>query len=192
MRSAFIFILWIFFSSLSCQSSREVQPKITPSTEASSFEQEDITQAVTEIQTLADQLNLNLNFKSFPVVVIVKDTLGRNAQAYCEFKSNGSGGQYIAIMKSTITEYQLLYKPHGQNSFLFMLLVHEFGHCFFGRSHSEHVVQNSNGELVPVTAMVTKSPNQLGMKVLSSTAKLFYLAEIAGIKTTQDFSISNF
>jgi hypothetical protein len=182
----FVFIFFIFI--LNCQSPVEKQKKITPSTSATVSEQEDINHTLDEIQTLADQLNLNQDFKNFPVVVLVEDSLRRKAQAYCEYKSSG-GGQYIAIMRSTMAEYQLLYKPHGQNSFLFMLLVHEFGHCFYGRSHSDNITQNSVGENVPLSAMLTTSPNLLGMKNIPSSKRLYYLSEIAGIVTSQNFPV---
>lgn len=182
----FIFLFFIFV--MSCNSKVEVQQKTTPQTLATESEQAVITQTVEEIQRLADELQLNMNFKDFPIVVVAEDTRNRNALAYCEYKSSG-GGQYIAILKSTLTEYQLLYKAHGQNTFLFMVLVHEFGHCFYGRSHSDQVVQNNNGEFVPTTAMVTKSPNQLGMKVLPIGTKLFYLSEISGQNTAQNLPV---
>lgn len=169
---------------LSCQPLDEAK-KTVPNSEATTFEQEEINQTVSEIETLATSMGIDRNFKNFPVIVILEDSLNRKAQAYCKHERNGAGF-YVAIMKSTMDEYRLLYKPHGKNSFLFMLLVHEFGHCFFGRGHHENTALRNGGSKVPVSAMMTTSHNLLGMQELSQKVKSYYIAEIAGLNFVQD------
>lgn len=183
-----IIILPIFlFQFLSCQSPKEA-PKSIPKSEATSSEQEAIVQTIAEIQNLADSMGLHQNFKNIPVVVISEDKFNRKAQAYCEHR-RGGGGLYVAIMKSTMDEYLMLFKPHGKNSFLFMLLVHEFGHCYFGRGHNEETSLSSSGSMVPSSAMMIRSHNLLGMHELSETMKIYYIAEVAGLISPQDLPI---
>ncbi len=184
--------------SLSCQKPQNANSEnVVPESIASAQEQNEIKSTISEIQELGDRLNLNKDFNSFPIKIVEKYPSDGDALAFCQQREDGTG-VYIGILKSTMDNYFAHLQPQGENSFLYLLLVHEFGHCLYGRGHEEATISVPGlniffagknpaeyveiGGEIPVSAMMTQTSSRLGSYVLPEGVKSYYLSEIAGIK----------
>lgn len=184
--------------SLSCQKPQNANSEnIVPESIASAQEQSEIKNTVSEIQELGDRLRLNRDFNSFPIRIVEKYSGDGGALAFCQQREDGTG-VYIGILKSTMDNYFAQLQPKGENSFLYLLIVHEFGHCLYGRDHEDATISVPGlniffagknpaeyveiGGEIPVSVMMTQASSSLGSYVLPEDVKSYYLSEIAGLK----------
>ncbi len=164
-------------------------------------DRKDIEAVKAEIQGLAEQVGVPGDFKNFPVIVVSKYPGQDGPLAYCHESQNRSS-RYIGIVKTTMDTYLGEQRAHQDSSFLFKLLVHEFGHCLFDRSHDETmlgkpgynifmVVSDPNGEnLKPIgreIAVSAMASIHWWMTDLPRDLKKYYLREIAGEVRWQKF-----
>ncbi len=165
-----------------------------PADISSSQDRKDIEVVKTEIQDLAEQIGVPGDFKNFPVIVVSKYPGQDGPLAYCHESQNHSS-RYIGIVKTTMETYLTEQHAHRDSSFLFKLLVHEYGHCLFDRGHDETmlgqpgynifiVVPDQNGEtLKPIGSEIAVSAMasiNWWMTDLPRDLKKYYLREIAG------------
>jgi hypothetical protein len=189
-----LILLLIFSVALSSCQKNMLSPPPSPASVASPQDQGKLSRALNEIQQIADDLGLGRDFRNFPIVIVDRSPGSHEVLAYCQQDENGSG-IYIGILKSTMDNY-INYETNGE-SFLFMLLVHEFGHCFYQRSHDETTLAFPGmqiyfrvhmfppeyinvGSEIPVSAM-TSTPRPEASHFLPESVKKYYLSEVAGL-----------
>ena len=191
MKCVLFFILLLCSCSQNVKESNDGERPIDVSTNRN---RQDIDQVKFEIQTLADQIGVPGNFKDFPVIVVEKYPGQDGPLAYCHESQNQSV-RYIGIVKETMENYLLEPYSHQDNSFLFKLLVHEFGHCIFNRGHDETMIGKAGftifflvpglwgDELKPIGSEIAVSAMasiNWWMTGLPKDIKKYYLREIAG------------
>jgi hypothetical protein len=184
---------------ISCQKTNGGSQNLVPASTASNWQQKEISTTLAEIQNFADELGLGKNFKSFPIVIVDSFPGPNEVLAYCQQDEDGAG-VYIGILKSTMYDY-IDRSDNNYNSFLYMLLVHEFGHCFYQRQHDESTIAFpgmhvffrtrffppeyiSIGSEIPVSVM-THTPRPETSHFLPDGVKKYYLAEVAGLTRWQ-------
>ncbi len=179
----------------SCSPSPEASEDVErPADIASNQDRKDIEAVKAEIQALADQVGVPGGFKDFPVIVVSKYPGQDGPLAYCH-ESQNRFARYIGIVKATMETYLSEQHSHQDSSFLFKLLVHEYGHCFFDRGHDETMVGkpgynifivllDENGtNLKPIGTEIAVSAMasiNWWMTDLPRDLKKYYLREIAG------------
>lgn len=179
---------------LSCQKPADSQrDKIIPSSIASTEEQTLVQATISEIQNLATSAGISYSFINFPVVVVKQSADGSQPLAFCHKDRNGKG-IYIGILKKTLDGIN---ESSISENYLFLLLVHEFGHCLFDRSHEDVVLSHSTVKIylvdqvgqnrspfrnqIPASAMNESTPGTIGSYYLSEAIKKYYISEVAGI-----------
>ncbi len=191
MRLNWIFILCLF----SCNAvSKFVDETDPPADISSEQDRQDIEVVKSEIQDLADQVGVVGNFKDFPVIVVEKFSDHSGALAYCHQGQNPSQS-YIGILKKTMDLYLNEQRKNSDTSFLFKLLLHEFGHCLFNRAHDEtmlgkpgfhiYMIDSTGFEerLEPIGPQISVSAMasiNWWMTRLPRELKKYYLREISG------------
>ena len=191
MRLIWICILCLF----SCNAvSKFVDETDPPADISSAQDRQYIEEVKSEIQALADQIGVVGNFKDFSVIVVEEFSEYPGAIGYCH-KGQAPSQNYIGILKKTMDKYLNEQRKNNDTSFLFMLLLHEYGHCLFNRSHDETMIGKPGfhiymidstgfeeilepiGPKISVSAMasinwrMTRLPREL---------KKYYLREISG------------
>ena len=190
-----LFTFLIATCGVACSPTPDVASEVErPADISSNQDRKDIEVVKTEIQDLAEQIGVPGDFKNFPVIVVSKYPGQDGPLAYCHESQNHSS-RYIGIVKTTMETYLSEQHAHRDSSFLFKLLVHEYGHCLFDRGHDETmlgrpgynifiVVPDQNGEtLKPIGAEVAVSAMasiNWWMTDLPRELKKYYLREIAG------------
>jgi len=192
----------VTFVSCQDQDRRPLALKV-PASLATKDDNQEIQKTISEIQSIADKIRLQRDFSSFPIVIVDKypGPLD-NVAAFCQQAEDG-GGVYIGIIKEYFDHYIKEIQPKYGNAFLYILLVHEIGHCFYNRGHEETRVRvpgkniffqretDSNeydlisGEL-PVSAMSSEALSLLSGHFMPEGVKEYFLAEIAGGKRWQN------
>jgi hypothetical protein len=188
MKYIVFFILIIL--GLSCAPKRSESPDavVMPENIASSDQKNELLKLKEEIQAIADKNNLQKDFYNFPVIVTDDDYDSRHPLGLCKLDSNGNG-VFIAISQSTMDVFK------GK---LFILLVHEFGHCLYRRDHDSKRIgivgynivfefeNEPNAEMVGAEISVSAmAPDVLGFRY-PEAVKEYYLLEIAGIRRWKD------
>jgi hypothetical protein len=92
-----------------------------------------------EIEKVAASLGKDKDFHSFPVFVVEKDTPHAMGTAYCVSDSSGRG-VYIGIRRHLLEETAEMNANGFGKSRLFLILLHEYGHCLFGRAHDNELL----------------------------------------------------
>lgn len=181
---------------ISCQKWTTVpKDRIVPNSIASADEQSLLQANVAEIQNLATTSGISKTFINFPIVVVDKSPTGNDPQAFCWADRKGNG-VYIGILKKTFEAIKN--EASFTENYLFLLLVHEFGHCLFNRKHEVAFIKPLGKKIylqdhagkrhdlwdnaIPITAMNSSTPGIMGGPYLTLALKRYYLLEIAGMK----------
>jgi hypothetical protein len=161
-----------------------------PAHQASAREQAALDAAIEEIQNDFNALQVPINLRAVRYVVndIVHD--GKSYGGYCYYKKNK--GHTIAISHSTF-EAQFYKGYEEDKGWLYKILLHEIGHCFFRRKHESrpygkegeyYIYHLANGVMVPFkfimrSVMETgRNPSHIFPKELWP----YYVREIAGLE----------
>ena len=169
-------IFLIGISGVACSPTPDAAEDVErPADISSNQDRKDIEAVKTEIQELAEQIGVPGDFKNFPVIVVAKYPGQDGPLAYCH-ESQTHSSRYIGIVKTTMETYLSELHAHQDSSFLFKLLVHEYGHCLFDRGHDETmlgrpgynifiVVPDQNGETLILAIAETAISDPMGFKV---------------------------
>jgi hypothetical protein len=165
-----------------------------PIDEATTEEKQKIDQALTKIESLASELGYENNFRRIPVVVIAGGPPIGKKSGYCSWDENRSG-QFIVLNRTIFATDS----SPNRFDFLFGVLLHEIGHCYFGRTHDSRVfkkegyrilievVDESGGseismDEVPVSIMYTKSSQESFVLIkVPQTFQKYFVAELLGL-----------
>lgn len=192
LRSA---IFFIGICAVACSPTPDASEDVErPADISTDQDRKDIEGVKTEIQSLANQFGVPGDFKNFPVIVVLKYPGQDGPLAYCH-ESQTYSSRYIGIVRATMETYLAEQHAHQDSSFLFKLLIHEYGHCLFDRVHDETmlgrpgynifiVVPKQEGEILkPIGSEIAVSAMasiNWWMTDLPRELKKYYLREIAG------------
>ena len=151
-----------------------------------------IQQTALEIEKVAASLGKGKDFHSFPVFVVGKNTPHAMGSAYCLSDSSGHG-VYIGIRRHLLEETAEMNANGFGKSRLFLILLHEYGHCLFGRAHDTELLRQPNTRInlqadpassvfqsvvaLPPTCMY---PNAY-ITELPDSLKKYYVGELFGL-----------
>jgi hypothetical protein len=94
-----------------------------------------IARTVKRIERISEKIGSPQEFRRIPVIVTPENPDSSHRWGYCQFNYD-QNGLYIAISKH-IFEYSQFLQARGTSDLLFQVLLHEFGHCYFGRPHDD-------------------------------------------------------
>jgi hypothetical protein len=149
---------------------------------------------INEIQRYAAQLGIEQNFTNFPVLVVHDGPVGDGILAYCQ-RDDGGKGVFIGVLDTTMAKVTRNFDSAAE-SFIYMILVHEFGHCLYGRGHDNSEIRVPGydiyfnvrgqeflvGESIKVSAMSVNRGLDMPIPV---GVKKYYLQEVAGLRRWQ-------
>lgn len=127
-------LIILFVAALSCGcakleelTGREVHgASSVPESKATADEQAAIDTTLDEISNLTEKFGPRKTFDTIPIVVNDEDMNKTKRGGFCSY-----GPSYISINKA-------VFKPGSDDeSNLFNILLHEIGHCYFGRAHDQ-------------------------------------------------------
>lgn len=184
-----IYTLLFAFTLVAC-GKQQADQIVLPANQSSPYEQSVLSDALDKIQSDFDQLNVNVNLRSIRYSVA---QLNSDLAGYCIYRADGSPVG-IALNHSIFENWQI--ESEREYGLLFKVLLHEIGHCFFGRHHEEELftvpgfflridLYGNSRELwshFPVSVM-----NDTGH--LSSIPKSvwpYYVREVAGLDRVND------
>lgn len=175
------------------------RPETPPSPErppdiATQAEHDQIRAALANLSALAAASGVG-DFSSFPVLVV--DSFageGAAAAAYCQRGADGRGA-FVGVLRSTLRRAEARRWEWGDDSFLEMILLHELGHCVFGRGHDDTLLEKEGWHLsfryggargdrffnFRIQASVMHS-SPLLTDPFPESLKRYYVAELAGLR----------
>jgi hypothetical protein len=101
------------------------RPQAVPKDEATAEERKQIDDALMKISDLTEKFGTRREFKNIPIVVTTEDARAHKRDAYC-------AGSFIALNRGLFDKNTVF--PHMPT-----ILLHEIGHCYFGRGHDSQV-----------------------------------------------------
>lgn len=157
-----------------------------PANEASLEVKNEIAEELEKLQQDFYDLNINIDLKRLPVVV---SPLPYGVVGRCQYGSNDRG---IFIILSPnlfgMSEYLALNDKQYEKEFV-RVLIHEIGHCYFGRMHAESEYLELPGSTFELhfegeTVIFDKIPRSLmpaeSIYRMPKALRKFYLAELVG------------
>ena len=180
----------LLFLVISC--GKVVEEKSSfPENNASPIETEAFKEALATIQADFNAINVNVDLNSIPYSI---NNLG-SAAGIC-YKA-GDGDIIGIALDHSLFERQ--YEDEDEYGYLYKVLLHEIGHCFFNRNHDEDYFKVAdhdmmirfypNRKLDRHGAIAQSVMSELGFYQVPKTIWPYYLKEIAGfdrIKTWED------
>jgi hypothetical protein len=158
-----------------------------PADEATPEERERINATLDEIEALAGQLARPQSFRSLPVIVTTESMAESHRAGACYFE-NGRG-KFILVNRVVLRQEERL-RTVGLESTLFRVLLHEIGHCYFGREHLEEKISQKGRRLRfapdrqerrPVFEEFNVSSMESKTLLIPLALKKYYVAEILGL-----------
>jgi|GEM_PF-5099742 len=171
----------------------KVSSLVVPTDEATELERRIIDDTLTDIEKLSSELGHSKSFRSIPVLVTSErpEDSGRFAACYSE----DGQGKFIQVNRQVLRKEKEIFM--GTTSTFFQILLHEIGHCYFGRKHlddqidvsayrvvlpHEHSEKETEFGIHSVNASAMHSKNMIVPNVL----KKYYVAEVIGLAASRD------
>ena len=133
-------IIFLLFTACSQQVQMVEGPALIPQNQASIEQDEKINKTLDEIDSVLDELGVDIDLSIVPVVVMDIKPAGQ-----C-FRTKDKVGIYMVI------DTEIVDAPARGEHFespLFSVLLHEIGHCYFERDHSYGELR-ADGKVVSV------------------------------------------
>ena len=196
----FALLACLAFSSLSAFSCAKlkgdetvkVSQLVVPPDEATPEERAMLDKTLTEIEKLTGEVGRAQSFRALPVLVTTespKETL-RYAACYSE----EGRGRFITVNRFVL-EKEKYFAAGSEESTLFQVLLHEIGHCYFGRTHDDTqislhklraVLKEGNVERGLALRSLNSSAMHSKNLMVISHLKRYYVAEIIGLVPAPD------
>ncbi len=190
-RISFAFLLLPFLYACGSDNKGDVRQHPSslaiPADEATAEERKQIDSTLLEIETLAGELGRPQSFRSLPIVVST-ESMAKTERAGACYLENGRG-RYILVNRVVLREEERLVGI-GLQSTLFRVLLHEIGHCYFGRDHLEDKLSERGRRLRfpadrfrrrPEFSELNVSSMESRTLLLPIALKKYYVAEILGL-----------
>lgn len=189
------FILSILFASIlsACAKKEEIP---IPKDQASPSQKANLNEIKTEIVKLFTQEGVRLDLNQVPIIVSTENLEGK--AGLCVRDGDGAP-VYMQLSPSLLISNRSEWGTSAVEQAGFVILLHEIGHCYFGREHDtarfsveDHVMvfneATSSGRVslflrqIPVTIMVADYDS-----VLPRSLKRYYVRELLGRDRISNF-----
>lgn len=181
--------LFIFLVLINCGKAEKFNNESFPENRASAEETEALKLVLNQIQSDFDEQHINIDLESIPYSI---NDLGEFTAGIC-YKSNGRRIG-IAIDHTVFLESIENGDYYG---FLYKVLLHEIGHCFFNRIHEEN-----NYSVTGYTMLLGISPGRapksfdsiattvmesMGQRLIPKLLWPYYIKEMVGLDLIQSW-----
>lgn len=142
---------------------------VLPSNEATEAENQILSGVLDKLQADFDAIGVDVDLRSIPYHVA---TMDNSLGGYCVYKADGTPtGIAInhAIFNYWPTETETQYGP------IYRILLHEIGHCFFGRDHDDGMLTLPDNSTLELSVM-----KDYGTPYVLKALWPYYVKEIAG------------
>lgn len=165
-----------------------------PADQATTEERTAIRSTVQEISKKAAKFNYKNDFRAVPIVVTTEDATQTKRWGHCEWNEDGSG-QYISIHREVFRHD----KTDPRSSQVFAVLLHEIGHCYFGRQHEHRLIEKPGCSLMagatavvsaksfPVSIMYTDESESAHPLSFLRSFQDYFVSELVGRPGLQTF-----
>ncbi len=164
---------------------------VIPADEASAEERAEIESALREIESVAAELSAPRDFHRLPVIVTTAENFTDHPAACV---SENGEGRFI-LLKPSVIEQEKEERKSGRHSALLRVLLHEIGHCYFGREHETAQIQSPGYVIeiesaagpiyyhsLDVSVMVKES------LVIPTPLERYYVAELLGLTRAESLA----
>lgn len=162
-------------------------PIIIPEDQATEEERLLLSSTVRLIEDYASELGHNVKFDSVPIVIRVRENPAENIAGRCHYKYDLTGS-HIEIFKDVVP----ISLARRENSFapeLFIVLLHEIGHCYFQRSHQNDLIKKSGYEMIfelrDSDIVFSEVPSSVMIEAwnmgLPKSLERYYVGEVLGL-----------
>lgn len=134
----YTFLFTLVVSLISCSGFHSSEQFEMPADEATAEERVKIIETLKHISEIAMNKGYNEKFESIPVLVTSENIAETGRLGYCQWDQDHKG-QYIVINRENFERDKQ--QPYLQT--VFSVLLHEVGHCYFGREHDHRLIINS-------------------------------------------------
>lgn len=168
---------------------------VVPNDESTAYERKIIKRTTKRIESIAHSLGKDETFNSIPVLVTTEDPSVTKRWGYCQWDEN-SNGVFIVLNREVFQKDLENTRLH----FVFGVLLHEIGHCYFGRKHDTAVIKKEGYKInietfdadggttitideFPVSIMYSKS-SLVGSPLTGVPTSLerYFVAELLGLQ----------
>jgi hypothetical protein len=168
---------------------------VMPNDESTAYERRVIKRTTKKIEAIAYNLGKEETFESIPVLVTTEDPSVTKRWGYCQWDENGKG--VFIVLNREVFQKDL---ENDRLHFVFGVLLHEIGHCYFGRKHDTAVIKKPGYKIsietfdadggttitideFPVSIMYSKS-SLVGSPLTGVPTSLehYFVAEILGLQ----------
>jgi hypothetical protein len=184
----FLGVLALTFLLTACAKAKEKSPDLAPPPDQSSAEEtKAINATLARIEALTVEVGDERHFRSLPI--IVRETADASVVPNFGACIRSAGkAQYILLKKEVFVQEKRLVKMEAADRTLFRVLLHEIGHCYFGREHDNARIE-SEGQFLEITSG-GKSLQYMSLDVSAmaeatlvqpSALDKYYVAELLGL-----------
>jgi hypothetical protein len=168
---------------------------VMPNDESTAYERKVIKRTTKKIESIARTLGRDLKFNSIPVLVTTEDPTVTKRWGYCQWDENEKG--VFIVLNREVFRKDL---EDSRLHFVFGVLLHEIGHCYFGRKHDTAVIKRDGYKIsietfdseggttitideFPVSIMYSKS-SLVGSPLTGVPTSLenYFVAELLGLQ----------
>ncbi len=142
----FLFLLVGCEGVFSGSDSVRYPPIVIPDDQASSDERDAVSKVIESITEYAAEFGQNHDFTKLPVIVRPRDNPSENVAGRCHYNYEMKG-HFIEIFKDVIP-IRANNRDVYYSSELFVVLLHEIGHCYFYRPHEGATIRKRGYEMV--------------------------------------------
>ena len=193
-------LIFLILASVSClnKTHLKLSDPDAPASEASALQSSQIEEELKKLEVEFSELGVDINLHKIPVIVKPMSDLGR-----CT--SNDKGKSLWITINPIIFQSPSRGDYSMNETTLYSVLLHEIGHCYFGRQHEENEYVSMEGhkvtfpheyELVgygkyrlnfrdnelPKTVMMVNRPP------VPRVLRKYYTSEIAGLERLHSFA----
>ncbi len=176
----------VFFSCAKLKEPKTVKVSqlVVPADEASASERQIIDKTLTEIEGVAASLGRPQQFRRIPVLVSSEELASNHRFAAC-FSEEGQG-RFIQVNRKVLDRESELQERRDHLSTLFQVLLHEIGHCYFAREHSDESIDLRRHEVSKASYRYSgRSLNFSSMHsrnvFMIDQLRSYYVAELLGL-----------
>lgn len=176
--------LSLFFVLLSC-GKQQASSIVLPGNQATDAEAALLSGALEVIQDEFDSHNVNVNLRSLPYHV---SELRPELAGYCMFRN----GNPVGIVLNKNIFHNWIIETDYDYGVLYNVLLHEIGHCFFGRDHDNeefsvdgfelHITYELNVSPLVVTGVKKTVMADHAWPFIPKRLWPYYVKEIAGLE----------
>jgi hypothetical protein len=151
MRTSLLLLLFCILLSgcdnlLQNGEAENLPPLIVPEDQATEVEREAIEQTLKQITKYTKQWGKDMDYHRLPIILRVRDNPSENVAGRCHYDYD-MNGHYIEVFKDVVP-VGVVRRDKNFSSELFIVLLHEIGHCYYNRAHENKLIKRDGYEFV--------------------------------------------